>query len=56
MGIRKPSKHLIATYVTRTSSGKHVARIVDSRTKRENKCTKTSMMEAISCSRDKVTT
>jgi hypothetical protein len=48
------SKRLVSTYVVRRSSGKFDARVVDARTKKEGRCTKEEIEQAISCSRAKV--
>jgi hypothetical protein len=53
MGVRRPSKHLISTYVVRRKTGKFDAHVVDGRTKKEGRCVKTEIDRAISCSRDK---
>jgi len=54
MAARKQQKRIISTYVARRASGKFAARVVDGRTKKESRCTKVEVREAIECSRDKV--
>lgn len=54
MKLRKQSKRLVSTYVTRKSSGKFEARVVDARTKLEGRCAKDERESAISCSREKI--
>jgi hypothetical protein len=51
---RKPGKRLVSTYVVRRPSGKFDARVVDGRTRKEGRCTKEEIEQAISCSRAKV--
>ena len=56
MGVRKQSRRLVSTYVTRKSSGKHEARVVDARTKREGRATEAEISEAVAEAKRKVLT
>lgn len=53
---RRPSKRLVSTYVEVKPSGKFAARAIDGRTRREARCVKDALREAIDCSREKAST
>ncbi len=56
MKTRVPSKRLVSTYVSLKKNGKYEARAVDARTKKEARCAKDALQEAIACSREKAGT